>query len=133
MEIQTSSIGETHVVTVSGAVDRAASGRFWDALISIARAGNVRMIVDITRVTVLSRPSMRSLITASKLLSCSRGELRVCGAQGLIGARLWSLGLNHLLNCDPTLKASLLALEGSPPEAPRPQSSAMPAEPATAY
>lgn len=132
MEIQTNLIGTVHVITVSGAVNRAAAGRFWDALISIARAGEVRMVVDITRVTELNRSSMRGLVVASKLLSCSKGEMRVCGAQGLIGARLWSIGFHHLLKCDPTLKSSLLALEGAAHHIPERQPSPTPDQPAVA-
>lgn len=110
MELSFTPVDDILVVSISGAIDRHASGPLYDALVGRVRSGWTKMIVDLSDVDLLARSSVRGLVVAARLLMGAGGELRICGANNSIAALLRGLGFNHLMRCDPTIEASIIAL-----------------------
>ncbi|WP_172296834.1 STAS domain-containing protein [Pseudoruegeria sp. HB172150] len=119
MELSFDIIGEFLIFEVSGTVDRTAAGTLYDALVEQVQCGRDRLIVDLSRVTTLTRAGVRGLVVASKLLHSADGQMRICGADKSAEALLRSLSFNHLLKCDPTREASMAAMAQAAPGRPK--------------
>jgi len=98
------------IVSVAGAVDSHAAGHLYDVLVGCTGEGRTKLIVGLSGVHLMTRAGVRGLVVAAKLMQQARGEMRICGAQPPIEAFLQSLGLDHLLKCDPTLQSSIARL-----------------------
>lgn len=101
------------VVSVSGTVKSRATGPLTDVLTECIGAGGTNLIVDLSQVNGMTHAGARGLIVAAKLMEAARGRMRICGAVQPVETVLTSLGFNHLLKCDPTLRDSVAHLAGT--------------------
>lgn len=110
MNISTAYLRGLLVVSVSGVVDRNATGRLSDALVDCVRKGSGMLIVDLSQVRLMTHAGARAFIVAAKLMESAGGQMRMCGARIPVDIVLRGLGFNHLLKLDATLAASVEAL-----------------------
>lgn len=110
MEYTTRTTGSLSIVEIAGAVDSRSAGKLYDVLIDIVRDRRAKLIVDLSGVQSMTRAGVRGLVVAAKLLKPGKGKMRICGANRATEDMLRGLGLDHLLNYDPTIEASLAAL-----------------------
>ncbi len=98
------------VVRVSGAVEGHAAAELFDILLNCVGDGTAKLIVDLSGVHIMARSTVRGLVVAAKLVEPGRGAMRICSAPRSIEDFLQSLGFNHLLRCDPSLRSSMMKL-----------------------
>ncbi|MBW8640184.1 STAS domain-containing protein [Hoeflea sp. WL0058] len=110
MECTTRTTGSLSIVEIAGAVDSRSAGQLYDVLVDIVRDSQSKLIVDLSKVQSMTRAGVRGLVVAAKLLMPGRDKMRICGANRTTEDMLRGLGLDHLLNIDPTLEASLAIL-----------------------
>jgi len=110
MKLSITIFNEIALVRISGTVDSHAAGHLYDGLVKRVREGDRTLIIDLAGVPVMTRAGVRGIIVAARLLQNARGAMRICGANTGVAAFLKGLGFDHLLVCDPTLQASLIAL-----------------------
>lgn len=110
MEINTLTKSGFTVIRVFGDIDRNASGRLLDALVSATEDGSAKVILDLSGVRFATQAGIHGIIVAAKLLKTGRGALRICGASLSVESLLRSLGFNHLLKFDPSLNVSITVL-----------------------
>ena len=98
------------VVRVFGDINRNTAGQLFDTLIVCAGDGSAKVILDLSGVRFATHAGVRGIIVAAKLLKTGRGALRMCGASLSVESLLRSMGYNHLLKFDPSVKISITIL-----------------------
>ena len=95
------------ILAVTGALDLAAIGAVQDNLNSLIRAGNVRLIVDLSRVRLCDAAAMGGLVQVGRRCAERGGWLRLAQPVGLVARvfRIVSLGLD--VEIYPTVPAAV--------------------------
>lgn len=114
MEIKIDVVEQVNLVRLSGILDSHATGQLYDVLVELIEAGNRQLVVDLSALSLLTRPGCRGLIVAARLMQTYRGAMRICGARGQVNDLLRNLGHDHLLKLDPTYIISLARLSSFP-------------------
>jgi anti-sigma B factor antagonist len=79
VEVRYQSLGECLIVRVAGDVDATGAGVLRDALIGKVSAGDIRLVVDLTRVSAMDAEGLSSLLAAAHEAESSGGSLRLVG------------------------------------------------------
>ena len=79
VEVRYQSLGECLIVRVAGDVDASGAGVLRDALIGKVGAGDIRLVVDLTRVSAMDAEGLSSLLAAAHEAESSGGSLRLVG------------------------------------------------------
>ncbi|GGB23375.1 STAS domain-containing protein [Allosediminivita pacifica] len=98
MDIDSNRFGDTHIVTVRGAVDSRSAGKLMDALCCCATQTCRLLVVDLSSVTLTTRAGMRGFFVAAVLLRTQDGTLRLRGATQDVRKRLGERGFADLLS-----------------------------------
>jgi anti-sigma B factor antagonist len=67
------------IVSLAGEIDLTSSRRLREVLLSIANAGEHRVVVDMTNVTFMDSTGLAALVTARKRLTSMDGEIVLRG------------------------------------------------------
>ena len=98
MDIDSNRFGDTHIVTVRGAVDSRSAGKLMDALCCCVTRPCRLLVVDLSSVTLMTRAGMRGFFVAAVLLRTQGGTLRLRGATQDVRKRLGERGFADLLS-----------------------------------
>ncbi len=110
MQMTVQSAGEVIILRLSGCIDASATGALCDALVAHIRAGWRHMVVELSAQAVLTRPGLRGLVVAAKLLLARRGQMRICGASPETEAFVRRESFCHLLRFAPDRDAALVQI-----------------------
>ncbi|MFE2719445.1 STAS domain-containing protein [Streptomyces mirabilis] len=96
------------VVTVHGEIDYAVKDLLSQALLS--EDGTVpppRIVADLSGVTFMDSSSINVFINAHQRVSNAQGWLRIAGAQESVARLLHLVGLDQIIDCQPTVEQAL--------------------------
>ena len=78
MEISEECAGNITFIAIKGRIDSSTANAFGVKLISLIKAGQTRLIVDLNRVTYITSAGWRELLLASHLAEQIDGALALC-------------------------------------------------------
>lgn len=104
--------GSTMSVGIFGVVNHEASDRFRKELLECVAIAPPRVIIDLSRVMLLSRINAYYLVVACRMLSSLVAEVKVRGGRGQVAAQLRSL--SETLSRDPAFRDALAILTTGP-------------------
>ncbi len=110
MQIDKRTLGDVTVVDMTGRLDTQTTGQAHDEMVAIAKSGTKKLVLNLEKLEFVSSAGLRVILTAAKLLQSSRGEMRICGAHGVVREVLESSGFNHLVKIDETESDAIAAL-----------------------
>ncbi len=110
MDLRSRTMSGITILEVSGTVNSHEAGRLYDALVAAVDGGKTNLIVDLSRVDVITHAGTRGLVVAAKLAKTAGREMRVCAGAQSVRKFLEGLGFRHLLHCDQSLAASIAVL-----------------------
>ncbi len=105
---------DMQILDISGDVDRHSAGRLYDALVAEIMRGR-KIIVDVSRVRLVTHAGARGFIVAAKLLRLKGGQMRICGASALVRDQLQGFGFDHLVKQAPSISSAMLELSEEQP------------------
>lgn len=94
--------GCTMIVEIWGVVDQQASDTFLKELLECIAIAPRRVILDLSRVMLLSEVNAYYLIVTCRMLAALITDVRVRGGQGPVATQLRNLSEN--LSCDPAFR-----------------------------
>ncbi len=97
MEIHTRQVNDVLVVDMAGSLDTQTSGYASDEMVRIAQGGNSKVLLNLDKLEYLSSAGLRVILLAAKLLQASRGELKICHANGVVKEIMEVSGFDSLL------------------------------------
>jgi anti-sigma B factor antagonist len=86
------------IIDLNGRLETTTSGDTSDEIVRIIKAPNHKIIINLEGVEYISSAGLRVILTASKLLQSSRGELKLCSSNDQVKEVLETSGFNSLLN-----------------------------------
>lgn len=98
MQIDTREVAGMTVVDMTGRLDTSTSGDAYDQMVAIAQSGVSKVILNLDKLEYVSSAGLRVILTAAKLLQSSKGEMKICHANGLVKEVLETSGFNHIID-----------------------------------
>lgn len=98
MNIQTRQADDILVVEMEGRLDSRAAGSSHDEMLRLIQADNKQIVINLEKLDFVSSAGLRVFLRASKLLSTSGGELKLCCANELIEKVIRTAGFDSLLH-----------------------------------
>ncbi len=102
MRIKTREAYDVLVVDVEGKLDTTTSGQAYDEMVRISQGGQKKILVNLKDLEYVSSAGLRVLLTASKLLQTSGGQLKFCEPRESVEQALSISGFNSLLSVHAT-------------------------------
>ena len=107
MQVFSREVDGTTVLRIAGRLDTATAPDFDQDCEGRTEAGARRIVVDLAELEYVSSAGLRSFLALAKRLSAAGGELRLCGARGLVDEVLVASGIPDLLPTFATLDDAL--------------------------
>lgn len=107
MEISISKANNWAVVAVTGRLDTNSATEFDAKLQEVIERGDLRLILDLSRLEYVSSAGLRSVIAAAKTAGSREGRLCCCGVSGLVRKVFDVSGFTTLLPIFETLDDAL--------------------------
>ncbi len=98
MEISTRNVYDVLVVDMAGRLDSTTSGRASDELVQVAKGDNKQVVINLDKLEFVTSAGLRVLLVTAKLLQNSKGQLRLCHANGPVKQVLQTAGFDSLLH-----------------------------------
>ena len=138
VEIRYQSLGECLIVRVAGDVDADGAGVLRDALVGKVSTGDIRLVVDLSRVSAMDADGLSALLAAAHAAESSGGSLRLVGVGPSVQKVMRSAKVAGVLivhdeiseALEATMEAATVTDRGKRPGVP-PQSSAADLTPAS--
>lgn len=108
------------VVTLVGGLVASTSGAMVDALTQLVAWGAKKMLLDLSRVRIMTRAGLRGITVPAKMLQFSGGQMRIFGATDHVRDILENLSMPHLIHLHHTraeAEAALAQLRVAPSRA----------------
>lgn len=109
MKISSARQGSIMVVNVEGAIDGASTGAFEAELSGQIKAGNTRLVLELSKVDYIASAGLRSILATLKGCRQAGGDLRLAALAKDVGKVIEMAGMNTLIKVDASLEDSLKA------------------------
>lgn len=100
--------GSKAVLRLTGRMDVESANRFEPACESCISEGFTTLVIDVGDLTYISSNGLRSIISVAKKLTEKRGELRICGATGLVRQVFEITKLTQVFPLHETVESALM-------------------------
>jgi anti-sigma B factor antagonist len=109
VQIETRKVYDVLVVDMSGRLDTTTSGDAGDRMVAIAQGEDQQVVLNLEKLEYASSAGLRVILRTSKLLQGSRGELKICNANGIVKEVLETSGFNSLVKMYTSEKEAVAA------------------------
>jgi anti-sigma B factor antagonist len=110
MQIGTRQVDGMTVIDMVGRLDTSTSGDAYDEMVGIAKSGVTKVVLNLDKMEYVSSAGLRVILTAAKLLKSSKGEMKICHANGVVKEVLETSGFNHIIDIYDEEKDAIAAL-----------------------
>ena len=109
MQIVTRQIDGVTVIDMAGRLDTSTSGNAYDEMVEIAQSGVTNVVLNLDKTEYISSAGLRVILMAAKLLKSSKGEMKICHANGVVKEVLETSGFNHIIDLYDDEKGAIAA------------------------
>ena len=109
MQIETSKIDQTIVLTIKGRMDVIAAMEYEKTIAECLQRGDRKFVVDLNALDYISSAGLRSLLTTAKKIKEVKGTANFCNIQGVVKEVFAMSGFDSIL---PIFKSVKDALSG---------------------
>jgi len=109
MQIETSKIDQTIVLTIKGRMDVIAAMEYEKTISALLLGGDRKFVVDLNALEYISSAGLRSLLTTSKKVKEAKGTANFCNVKGVVQEVFALSGFDTILPVFKSVKDALPA------------------------
>lgn len=107
MQIETSKIDQTVVLTIKGRMDVIAAMEYEKAIMACIQGGDRQFVVDLDALDYISSAGLRSLLTTAKKIKGLKGTVNFCNVKGVVQEVFAMSGFDSILTIFKSVKDAL--------------------------
>lgn len=109
MQIETSKIDQTIILTIKGRMDVIAAMEYEKSIAECLQRGDRKFVVDLNALDYISSAGLRSLLTTSKKIKEAKGVANFCNVKGVVREVFTISGFDSILPIFKSVKDALPA------------------------
>lgn len=107
MQIATSKIDQTVVLTIKGRMDVIAAMQYEKTITECLQRGDHQFVVDLDALEYISSAGLRSLLTTAKKIKEAKGKAHFCNVKGVVKEVFAMSGFDSILPIFKSVKEAL--------------------------